>query len=100
MVRAGAAAKRGRAQSLASFTESGWRFTAATAGMTVLDLETGCEAQFDGTDWRPGDVRAEQVSVAGIKVLGPQLPPIGDHVSDATVNAILAALRTHGLIAA
>lgn len=36
---------------------------------------------------------------AGIKVLGAQQAAITNHASDATVNAILAALRAHGLIA-
>jgi hypothetical protein len=90
----------GRGQALASYTESGWRFVAATAGMSVLDLPTGCVAQFDGTDWSIGDVRGTRVSVGGLQVLGSQQPAIANHASDATVNAILAALRAHGLIAA
>lgn len=89
----------GRGQALASYTESGWRFVAATAGMSVLDLSTACVAQFDGASWLVGDVRATRVSIAGTQVLGSQQPAIADHASDSTVNAILAALRTHGLIA-
>ena len=60
---------------------------------------TVAEAQFDGTNWLVGDVRAMRVSIAGTQVLGSQRPAIADHASDATVNAILAALRAHGLIA-
>ena len=38
--------------------------------------------------------------VGGKQVVGAQQAAIANHASDATVNAILGALRTHGLIAA
>lgn len=41
-----------------------------------------------------------QVSISGKQVIGAQQPAIADHASDLTVNAVLAALRAHGLIAA
>lgn len=37
--------------------------------------------------------------VAGNQVVGPRQAAIANHASDATVNAILTALRNHGLIA-
>ena len=89
----------GNGSALASFTESGWRFASAIAGLSVFDRQSGCEASFDGTSWRVGDVRAEQVTIGGDKVLGARQPAIADHPSDSTINEILAVLRAHGLIA-
>ena len=90
----------GQAHGLANYTESGWRFASGIAGMSVLDQVTGCVALYDGTQWNIGDVRAERVTIGGNRVLGAQQPAIADHSSDGTINAILAALRAHGLIAA
>lgn len=89
----------GQARALAGFTEGGWRFVAAVAGMQVLDRSQGCLASFDGIAWSVGDVRGTKVSVDGVKVVGAQAAAIANHPTDATVNAILAALRAHGLIA-
>ena len=89
----------GQARALAGYTEGGWRFVAPVAGMTVLDRSQDCSAAFDGTAWSVGDVRGKTLTVDGVKVVGAQRPAIADHASDATVNAILAALRAHGLIA-
>lgn len=89
----------GQARALACFTDSGWRFAGAVAGMRALDLASGCVAAFDGTAWSVGELRATQVTVGGDKVVGARQAGIADHASDATVNAILAALRAHGLIA-
>lgn len=90
----------GQELSLAIYTASGWRFVSVTAGMTVLDRSTGCIAQFDGTQWSVGDVSAKQVTVDGVQVIGAQQPAIANHMSDGTINAILDAMRAHGLIAA
>ena len=45
------------------------------------------------------DVLTGTLKMAGVQVLTTQQAAIADHASDATVNSILAALRTHGLIA-
>ena len=89
----------GHPAALASYTESGWRFASAIAGLSVLDRQSGCIALFDGTSWNIGDVRAKKISVGGDQVVGGRRPAIPDHPSDATVNAILVALRAHGMIA-
>ena len=90
----------GQDLALASYTDSGWRFVSTTVGMTVLDMSTGCVAQFDGSAWLVGDVQVKRVSIEGKQVIGMQQAAIPDHANDATVNAILATLRAHGLIAA
>lgn len=89
----------GQAKALAGYTEGGWRFVAAIAGMQVLDRSQNCLAAYDGTVWSIGDLKAKKLSVDGVKVVGGQAPAIANHASDATVNAILSALRGHGLIA-
>lgn len=55
----------------------------ATANATGIDLTAG-----------------KVLSVNGVKVVGAQQVAIANHASDSTVNAILAAMRAHGLIAA
>ncbi|WP_240325571.1 hypothetical protein [Sphingomonas mesophila] len=44
-------------------------------------------------------MRGKKLTVDGVKVVGAQAAAIANHASDPTVNAILAALRGHGLIA-
>ena len=58
-----------------------------------------CLASFDGAAWSVGDVRGKKVTIDGVKVVGAQAAAIPNHASDSTTNAILAALRAHGLIA-
>jgi hypothetical protein len=48
----------------------------------------------NGLDLRTGDFKID-----GTKVVGARQSAIANHASDTTVNAILAALRAHGLIA-
>ena len=89
----------GKAEALAGFTDGGWRYADAVAGMTVLDRSQGCMASFDGAAWSIGDLRGKRMTVDGVKVVGAQQAAIPNHPSDGTVNAILATLRAHGLIA-
>ena len=89
----------GQAKALAGYCDGGWRFVAAVAGMQVLDRSQNCLASYDGTAWTVGDLRGKKLTVDGVKVVGSQGAAIANHSSDATVNAILAALRAHGLIA-
>lgn len=89
----------GHHEALAGFTAGGWRFVAAVAGMRVLDRSSGSVAAFDGEVWTVGDLRGARLTIDGIKVVGVQAPAIANHSTDTTVNAILSALRAHGLIA-
>lgn len=78
---------------LAAFTPGGWRYVAATAGLTVLEKSTGSMLRYRGGEWE--------------QILGARQPTIPDVTggstmdveSRATISAILGALRAHGLIA-
>jgi hypothetical protein len=97
----------GHAQALACFTTSGWLFVEAVAGMSVLDRSKGCAAHFDGVAWTAGEVRATELTIEGLRVVGSRQPAIpspsggttADSEARAAIDAVLAALRTHGLIA-
>ena len=89
----------GHARALAGFTDGGWRFAEAFAGMTVLDRSQNCVGKFDGAAWSIGEVSGKTLKLDGVQVVGAQQPAISNHASDGTINSILAALRAHGLIA-
>lgn len=95
------------ANCLAGWTTGGWRFVAPIEGMRVWVAGDAVEARFSAGSWISGEVRAERLVVAGIPVVGERQPAIADPTGGATVDdvarttiaGILAALRTHGLIA-
>lgn len=97
----------GQAGALAAWTGGGWRFAAAREGMAVWLNSAGCTARFDGAAWTVGQVDARVLRIEGMPVVGAQAPAIAGPAGGATVdtqareavNAILAALRAHGLIA-
>ena len=74
----------GQAKALAGYTGGGWRFIAPPAGMRAVDLATGTIVRFVGGQWAAAPAAIADAT-AGQEV--------------ATINAILAALRTQGLIA-
>jgi hypothetical protein len=97
----------GAAGAIAGWTEGGWRFVAPRAGLTVWSAADRLFAHHDGDGWRLGQVRAAQVMVGGAQVVGGRCPAIADPTGGAPVDseartavrAVLAALRSHGLIA-
>lgn len=97
----------GRASALAGWTNGGWRFVAAREGMAVWSRADATLARFDGILWAMGEIRGAHLVLAGHAVVGAQQPaiaaPTGGAMVDiearAALTAILAALRTHGLIA-
>jgi hypothetical protein len=97
----------GHAQALAGWTEGGWRFVAGREGMAVWSIADGREARFVDGAWRIGMLTGSWVTIDGIRVVGPQRAaitgPISGSVVDAearvAIDAMLAALRAHGLIA-
>ena len=97
----------GHALALAGYTGGGWRFIAPFTGLTALDKASGEAAVFSAGTWEKGHVRAAKLSVGGNQVVGARLAavsdPAGGTVVDAearnAVTAILARLRSHGLIA-
>jgi hypothetical protein len=74
---------------------------------TVWSIADGAFARFDGTVWGVGTIAGDRLVLAGTQVVAAQQPAIAAPVGGATVDAearaalgtILAALRTHGLIA-
>ena len=83
----------GHEGAVAAFTPGGWRYVAATDGLTVLEKATGSTLRYRSGAW-------EQI------LGGPQaaIPDVtggttADAESRAAISAILSALRAYGLIA-
>ncbi|WP_375402045.1 DUF2793 domain-containing protein [uncultured Sphingomonas sp.] len=101
------AAWAGRAGALAGWTGGGWRFVAPYEGLSVWIVAEKLRARFTGGEWVTGEVRAARVLVGGVPVVGPRGAAIAEPAGGATVDVearamlgrVLAALRTHGLIA-
>lgn len=97
----------GQAGMVALWSEGGWRFVAPVDGMTLWLASAQVWARRSGSIWIIGDIPANTISVAGLQILGARQPaiadPAGGTVVDTeargTITALLAALRTHGLIA-
>lgn len=97
----------GKAQHLAAWTSGGWRFIAPRDGLNAYVKSNGATAAYRGAAWVIGDLSGAQVSVDGVKVVGTRgaaiAAPAGGATADAeartAIGSILAALRTHGLIA-
>jgi hypothetical protein len=107
LVGSGAAgAWTGKTGDLATWTDGGWRFTAPVAGMTVWNLNTGYRLHWTGTAWSNGEWPVSALTIGGQQVVGPRLEtvpsPSGGTTIDAearaAVDAMIVALRTHGLI--
>lgn len=97
----------GHAFALAGYTGGGWRFIGPFEGLSALDKASGEAAVFTAGAWEKGHVRAAKLSVGGNQVLGARQAAVGDPAGGTTVDAearaalaaLLARLRTHGLIA-
>lgn len=98
----------GRMHNLAIYSESGWRFISPVDGLEVLDRTTGRRWAFASGSWALGVIKANEIQIGGVKVLGAQRPAIADAIGGVTIDAearsalaqILASLRAHGIIAA
>jgi hypothetical protein len=85
----------------------GWRFLAPVDGLSALVRTNRLEAEYFGGSWEIGTARAERVEIAGDQVLSTRAGAIASPSGGTTVDAeargaidqILAALRSHGLIA-
>jgi hypothetical protein len=97
----------GQDGAIAAYSDGGWRFVAALEGAQVLDKASGQIVVRRSGAWETGVVRAQEVRINGQAVVRERQPavpdPLGGAVVDgqcrAAVAAILATLRTHGLIA-
>ena len=94
-----------RDDSLATWTEGGWRFTAPIAGMTVWNKAAGRWLHWSGTAWVAG-WPVHTLLIDGDQVVGPRQPdvpsPSGgttiDAESRAAIDLLIVTLKTHGLI--
>lgn len=101
-----AGAWAGQAHSLAMWTEGGWRFAPARAGMLVWLRSSAVFGHFDGTAWQLGAWPATSINVGGVKVVGERGAAINDPLGGTTIDEearttitqILTSLRAHGLI--
>lgn len=96
----------GHAGAIAGWTENGWRFVSPGAGWCAWVVDRSRMMRFTGAAWADEPVRSDGYFVAGLRVLsgrqGAIANPAGGATTDAeargAINAILAALRAHGLI--
>ena len=101
----GSGAWDGHDGALAVWIDGGWRFIAPAVGMSVWDKAGGVPRRYDGSAWSGGRVACAGLSVAGKDVVGERLPavpsPSGGTIIDvearAAVDAVIAALKSHGL---
>jgi len=91
---------------LACRTGGGWRFVAPVPGMLVWNKADGLWLHWTGSGWSDGSLPAAALVIAGQQVVGPRLPdvpsPSGGTTIDAearaSVDALIATLKSHGLI--
>lgn len=96
----------GKSQAMAGFTSGGWRFAAPVEGMCVYVKSDALFAIFRSGAWETGLVRGSSLVIAGQQVVGPRLPTIAsatggsivDAEARAALDAVLGAMRQHGLI--
>ena len=97
----------GHGGALAAWTAGGWRFLVPVPGMLVWSIADAVHARWSGTAWTVGSVAATDVKIGGLQVIGARTAaiaaPSGGTTVDAearsAIGAVLAALRSHGLIA-
>lgn len=107
LVAAGATdAWAGMSQSIAAWTSGGWQFVAPVEGMSLYERTSDTWAAFRNGAWEIGIIRGAQLLIGGEQVVGSRAAAIespgGGSVIDAegrsAIDAILDALRQHGLI--
>lgn len=95
----------GHAQAIAGWSESGWRFLAAAEGMRAWVVESDGFALFVDGQWRVGRSYG-RLFIDGEQIVGPRAEAIEEPDGGTTVDtearraidAILAAMREHGLV--
>ncbi|MDX3910336.1 MAG: DUF2793 domain-containing protein [Sphingobium sp.] len=98
----------GREGEVAGWTGGGWRFVQPREGMETWVADRGCAMRWSEPGWQEGAVRADGLYQNGVRVVGGRSTAIADPAGGGTVDAqgriaieaILDALREHGLIAA
>lgn len=95
----------GRDGLLAMWTESGWRFVAPQPGTSAWNKAANVPLLWDGGQWREGELLCARLVVGGVQVVGtrqaavpsPSGGTIIDEEARAAINALIAALMSHGL---
>lgn len=95
----------GQEGALACWTEGGWRFATPFEGMAVWHKGRGLALVWRGGAWSNGEVRASAITIGGKQIIGERQAAITSPAGGATidvearaaVDAILVALRAHGL---
>ncbi|HYI39285.1 MAG TPA: DUF2793 domain-containing protein [Allosphingosinicella sp.] len=96
----------GNDDKLAMWTLSGWRFLALPPGASAWNKAAAVPLLWDGYQWREGELASAGLLVNGMRVVGPRQPgvpsPSGGTIIDEearmAINALTAALMSHGLI--
>ncbi|HYD13213.1 MAG TPA: DUF2793 domain-containing protein [Allosphingosinicella sp.] len=96
----------GQADNLACWTAGGWRFVSPVPGMIVWNTDSGYPMRWSGSAWSDGEWPVSALTIGGQQVVGARLEtvpsPSGGTIIDAearaAVDAVIVALRTHGLI--
>lgn len=91
---------------LALATVGGWRFVIPVEGLRLVEAGSALAWTFREGAWTRGVLEGEEVRVGGVRVLagrqGAIASPANGSVRDvearASIDAILLAMRTHGLI--
>lgn len=92
---------------VALWTAGGWRFAVPAEGMVLRLKGSGVRIERGASAWGSGALVATSVLIGGEQVTGARLSGISgpgggatiDAEARAAIDAILVALRTHGLIA-
>ena len=96
----------GQAGNVATWTAGGWRFTTPVPGMALWNIDAGYRLHWTGAAWSDGECPVSALTIGGQQVVGARLEtiasPSGGTIIDAeariALDAVIVALRTHGLI--
>jgi len=91
---------------LAGWTPGGWRFIVPVEGIRLTLKSSGIDFHYWNGAWRSGSLRANELIIGGVRVVGSAGAAIADPAGGSGVDAnaracvvqILGALRNHGLI--
>lgn len=97
----------GHEDELALRVNGAWQFSPPFDGLTVWLKPFGKMVTYSSSAWRIGELNASLYKVDGIQILSTQKAAIADAAGGASVdaearmaiNALLSALRAHGVIA-
>lgn len=96
----------GRDGQLAGWLPSGWRFIVPPEGLRLTERATGFEWRRLATGWSIGQVKANQLVIGSQQVVGARGAAVANPSGGSTIDAearaclqaLLSAVRTHGLI--